>query len=151
MSLRNLYRCGILLMLTLTASIGAQEKKPADGLHPGGMAHYAKLVVVDTKKDNGQVKVSCTLPELQLGKILYKAKSLSVNDANKKPIVTVHGTSKVTFSAPEKQLAALTLDATYIDVRSFREKATDPDKRVDWSVRFLQFKMSDILKDGYRK
>jgi hypothetical protein len=138
-------------MLTLTASIAAQEKKPAEVPPPGGTARYAKLVVVDTKKENGQVKVSCTLPELQMGKILYKAKSLSVNDGEKKPIATAHGTSKVTFSAPEEQLPALTLDATYIDARSFREKTKDPDKRVDWSMRFLQFKVSDLLKDGYRK
>lgn len=126
------------------------DMAPSDNKHPKGMA-YEKLVVVNTKKENGQTRITCRLPQLQFGELLYRVKNVSVKDANQKQIATTHGTSTVTVLATEEQLLAIKLDATYIDARSFNETTRDPDRRIDWSVRFIRFKMRDILKSGYSK
>jgi len=115
--------------------------------HPP-QAVYEKIIVAKTKKKDGQIKVSCTLPQIQAGKILYGIRSVSVKDAQERQVTSTRENPQVTFIASEEQLPGITLDATYIDARSFTEITRDPERQIDWSIRFLNFRLHDILKSG---
>jgi hypothetical protein len=111
---------------------------------------YEKLVVVSTKQHDDRTTVTCRLPELQAGKILFKVDSVGVRSAEQKEIAPAHRPTSLSFSTPTEQLSAVTIDATYIDARAFTESARDADHAIDWSVRFYSFKLRAILEHGHK-
>jgi hypothetical protein len=77
--------------------------------------------------------------------------TITVSDASRKLLPANHKYRHPTVSlvAPDDKLPDITLDVVDVDARALRETTTDPDKRVDWAVRLHQFKLSNVLKNGY--
>jgi hypothetical protein len=106
-------------------------------------------VSVTMKEEAGRTRVTCTFPQLTLNRVLYTVQTITISDASGKslPANQKYRQPSVSFAVPHDKIADIRLDVLYIDAGALKESSTDPNKRIDWEVRWKQFKLSEILKN----